>query len=182
MRNSDETEEEDHAEMRRTERLAENKGMENGLQIRMSERLAAAIRKHGAETYPHECCGALLGREAAGNESQGREILAVLAFANQREDSPQNRFSVAPRDVIDADKTAQAEGLEVLGWYHSHPDHPAKPSEYDREHAWPWYSYVILKVEKGEAREMTSWRLREDRKQYDEERIEMEERSKDVRK
>ena len=146
--------------------------MAEGLTIRMSEQLAEAIRRHGAETYPHECCGALLGREGR-NESEGREILAVLALANQREDSPRNRFSVAPRDVIDADKAAQANGLEVVGWYHSHPDHPAKPSAYDREHAWPWYSYVILKVEKGEAREMTSWRLREDRKQYDEENIEV---------
>jgi proteasome lid subunit RPN8/RPN11 len=146
--------------------------MADGLRIQMSEELAGAIRRHGAETYPHECCGALLGREA-GNGNEGREILAVLALANQREDSPRNRFSVAPRDVIDADKAAQANGLEVVGWYHSHPDHPARPSEYDREHAWPWYSYVILKVEKGEAREMTSWRLREDRKEYDEEKIEV---------
>ena len=145
--------------------------MADELRIRMSEQLAAMIRKHGAETYPHECCGALLGRDSAGNGNGDREIVAILALANQREDSPRNRFSVAPRDVIDADKAAQAHGLEVVGWYHSHPDHPARPSEYDREHAWPWYSYVILKVEKGEAREMTSWRLREDRKEYDEEKI-----------
>ena len=147
--------------------------MAEELRIRMSEQLAAMIRKHGAETYPHECCGALLGRDSAGNGNGDREIVAILALANQREDSPRNRFSVAPRDVIDADKAAQANGLEVVGWYHSHPDHPARPSEYDREHAWPWYSYVILKVEKGEAREMTSWRLREDRKEYDEEKIQV---------
>jgi proteasome lid subunit RPN8/RPN11 len=144
--------------------------MENGLKIRMSAELAEKIQQHGIETYPHECCGALLGRDQNG---EGREIIAVLGVANQRDDSPRNRFSVAPRDVIDADKAAQANGLEVVGWYHSHPDHPAKPSEYDREHAWPWYSYVIVKVEKGEAREMTSWRLNEDRKEYQEERIEV---------
>jgi proteasome lid subunit RPN8/RPN11 len=144
--------------------------MENGLKIRMSAELAEKIRQHGTETYPHECCGALLGKDQNG---EGREIVAVLGLANQRDDSPRNRFSVAPRDVIDADKAAQANGLEVVGWYHSHPDHPAKPSEYDREHAWPWYSYVIVKVEKGEAREITSWRLNEDRKEYWEERIEV---------
>ena len=154
--------------------------MTDRLKIRMSEELAAAIRKHGVGTYPHECCGALLGRDAGGNGSEEREIVATLALANQREDSPRNRFSVAPRDVIDADKAAQADGLEVVGWYHSHPDHPARPSEYDREHAWPWYSYVILEVEKGEAREMTSWRLREDRKEYDEEKIQVG--SNEVRK
>ena len=144
--------------------------MSNGLKIRMSAGLAEKIRQHGIETYPHECCGALLGKDENGER---REIVAVLGLANQRDDSPRNRFSVAPRDVIDADKAAQANGLEVVGWYHSHPDHPAKPSEYDREHAWPWYSYVIVKVEKGEAREMTSWRLNEDRKEYQEERIEL---------
>jgi proteasome lid subunit RPN8/RPN11 len=144
--------------------------MENGLKIRMSAELAEKIRQHGIETYPHECCGALLGKDENGER---REIVAVLGLANQRDDSPRNRFSVAPRDVIDADKAAQANGLEVVGWYHSHPDHPAKPSEYDREHAWPWYSYVIVKVEKGQAREMTSWRLNEDRKEYQEERIEL---------
>jgi proteasome lid subunit RPN8/RPN11 len=144
--------------------------MENGLKIRMSAELAEKIRQHGIETYPHECCGALLGKDENGER---REIVAVLGLANQRDDSPRNRFSVAPRDVIDADKAAQANGLEVVGWYHSHPDHPAKPSEYDREHAWPWYSYVIVKVEKGHAREMTSWRLNEDRKEYQEERIEL---------
>jgi len=144
--------------------------MENGLKIRMSAELVEKIRQHGIETYPHECCGALLGRDEKG---EGRKIVAVLGLANQRDDSPRNRFSVAPRDVIDADKAAQAKGLELVGWYHSHPDHPAKPSEYDREHAWPWYSYVIVKVEKGEAREMTSWRLNEDRKEYQEEWIEV---------
>jgi proteasome lid subunit RPN8/RPN11 len=144
--------------------------MENGLKIRMSAELAGRIRQHGMETYPHECCGALLGKDQT---AEGREIVAVLGLANQRDDSPRNRFSVAPRDVIDADKAAQANGLEVVGWYHSHPDHPARPSEFDREHAWPWYSYVIVKVEKGEAREMRSWRLNEDRKEYQEERIEV---------
>ena len=144
---------------------------EPNIRIRMSEELAKAIRRHGVETYPQECCGALLGRDEPG--SGEREIVEVMALANASEDSPGNRFSVAPRDVIAADGAAQAKGLEVVGWYHSHPDHPAKPSQYDREHAWPWYSYVIVKVEKGEAREMTSWRLREDRAGYDEETIQM---------
>jgi len=148
--------------------------MAEELTIRMGAGLAAQIRAHGAETYPHECCGALLGRDGTGKgEKQGREIVELLRLTNQREDSPQNRFSVAPRDVIAADRAAQALGLEVVGWYHSHPDHPARPSEYDREHAWPWYSYVIVRVEDGEGREMTSWRLKEDRREYEEETIEV---------
>jgi proteasome lid subunit RPN8/RPN11 len=143
--------------------------------IRMTAEVAEQIRRHGADMYPRECCGALLGRGGADEEREvlQREIVDLLALTNQREDSPRNRFSVAPRDVIEADRTAQTRGLEVVGWYHSHPDHPARPSEYDREHAWPWYSYVIVKVENGEAREMASWRLREDREGYEEESIEI---------
>jgi proteasome lid subunit RPN8/RPN11 len=142
---------------------------------------AEKIRAQGVETYPHECCGALLGRDA--EEGRPREILEVFPLANQREDSPQNRFSVSARDVIAAEKAALARGLDVNGWYHSHPDHPARPSDYDREHAWPWYSYVIVSVRKRVAREMTSWRLREDREGYDEEEIlEVKKRSTAVTK
>jgi proteasome lid subunit RPN8/RPN11 len=146
--------------------------MTEGLKIRMGAVLAEAIRAHGVRTYPHECCGALLGRDSNGVGGE-REIVEVMALENRREDSPRNRFSVAPLDVIEADRAAQAKGLDVVGWYHSHPDHPARPSEFDREHAWPWYSYVIVKVEKGGAREMTSWRLKEDRGEYEEESIEI---------
>jgi proteasome lid subunit RPN8/RPN11 len=74
---------------------------------------------------------------------------------------------------MDADRAAEARGLDVVGWYHSHPDHPARPSEYDREHAWPWYSYIIVSVTKGVAGEMTSWRLQDDRAGYEKERIEV---------
>jgi proteasome lid subunit RPN8/RPN11 len=141
----------------------------------ISAECAEKIRAHGVDTYPHECCGALLGRDAdvtAGNE-RPREILGVFPLVNQREDSPQNRFSVSARDVIEAEKTATARGLDVVGWYHSHPDHPARPSEYDREHAWPWYSYVIVSIQSGVAREMTSWRLQGNRDKYVEEKIEV---------
>jgi proteasome lid subunit RPN8/RPN11 len=148
--------------------------MAEELKIRMSAGLAAQIRAHGAEAYPEECCGALLGSDGAtAGDKREREIVELLRLTNQREDSPQNRFAVAPREVIEADRAAQALGLEVVGWYHSHPDHPARPSEYDRQHAWPWYSYVIVRVENGEAREMTSWRLKEDRGEYEEEKIEV---------
>jgi proteasome lid subunit RPN8/RPN11 len=137
----------------------------------ISVECAEKIRAHGVETYPYECCGALLGRDAIGEEGRAREILEVFPLVNQREDSPQNRFSVSARDVIAAEKAASARGVDVIGWYHSHPDHPARPSEYDREHAWPWYSYVIVSVRERVAREMTSWRLRENRGRYDEEEI-----------
>lgn len=141
----------------------------------ISAELARKIRAHGAETYPNECCGALLGRDASGEAGQERprEILGVYPLVNRREDSPRNRFSVTSKDVLDAEKAAGTSGLDVIGWYHSHPDHPARPSEYDREHAWPWYSYVIVSVRGRESKEMTSWRLEDDRARYREESIEI---------
>lgn len=139
----------------------------SGLELKIGEALVLRIEAHGAGTYPHECCGALLGRDAEGS----REVLDLLPLANRRDDSPRNRFELAPEDVRVAEQTARARKLELLGWYHSHPDAAARPSEFDREHAWPWYSYIIVSVRKGEPREMTSWRLRDDRSAYASEAI-----------
>src|SRR5690349_21737724 len=141
--------------------------------IWISGQLAEKIRAHGAETYPHECCGALLGRDSGlvlegdpgkGLQTPAREILQLFPLVNRRDDSPRNRFSVTAEDVLSAEKAAREQGLEVVGWYHSHPDHPARPSEYDRDHAWPWYSYIIVSVDNGAPQDMASWRLNDDRK------------------
>ena len=137
--------------------------------LKLTDEAAARIRAHGAETYPHECCGALLGRD----EDASREVLGVFPLRNRRDDSPRNRFALAPDDVRAAERAARESGLELVGWYHSHPDHPARPSEYDREHAWPWYSYVIVSVGNGRAAEMTSWRLAEDRSRFEAEGLEV---------
>jgi len=131
--------------------------------IAVNENLAREIRAHGAETYPHECCGALLGVE----RENSREVRALHKLVNRRDDSPRNRFSVTSDDV----RAAQKSGLEVIGWYHSHPDHPALPSEYDREHAWPWYSYIIVSVMEGKPGTMASWRLTDDRMRFEPEKI-----------
>lgn len=137
--------------------------------LRIREELSQRIQAHGAETYPHECCGALLGRDGEGP----REVLDLLPLPNRRNDSPRNRFELAPEDVLLAEKRARATGLELIGWYHSHPDAPARPSEFDRAHAWPWYSYIILSVREGEPGDMNSWRLQDDRSAYDRERIDV---------
>ena len=142
--------------------------------LKMSAEIAHRIRQHGAETYPNECCGALLGRDdvdssvtrASGVPLPLRQILELYPLTNRRDDSPRNRFSVTAEDVREAEKAARDKNLDVVGWYHSHPDHPAKPSQYDREHAWPWYSYVIVSVANGKPEDMTSWRLSDDRSEY----------------
>ena len=128
----------------------------------LTEEIAAKIREYGAKDYPNETCGALLGVDGAGS----REVRSLFPLVNRRDDSPRNRFSVTPEDFRAAERAAAAQGLELIGWYHSHPDHPARPSEFDREHAWPWYSYIIVAVAGGDPREMTSWRLADDRSHF----------------
>jgi proteasome lid subunit RPN8/RPN11 len=104
--------------------------------------------------------------------------LQLFPLVNRRDDSPRNRFSVTAEDVLAAEKAAREQGLEVVGWYHSHPDHPARPSEYDRDHAWPWYSYIIVSVAHGKPEQMTSWRLNDDRAQFTSEPLQIRESAK----
>jgi proteasome lid subunit RPN8/RPN11 len=137
--------------------------------LRITEALAAKIRAHGVETYPHECCGAILGTDDDG----ARTVRDLMPLQNRRDDSPRNRFEVTPDDVRLAEKTATTKNLDLIGWYHSHPDAPARPSEFDREHAWPWYSYIIVSVQKGEPKDMNSYRLQDDRAAYDPEPIDI---------
>jgi proteasome lid subunit RPN8/RPN11 len=135
--------------------------------LKLSEDLAERIRAHAAQSYPYECCGALLGTDAG----EGRDVRDLVTLENQRLDSPRNRFLVQPKDVLVVEKAARERQLDVIGWYHSHPDAPARPSEFDREHAWPWYSYLIISVEAAQPRRMASWRLTDDRARFDAEEI-----------
>lgn len=135
------------------------------MKLRLSPEAEAAIRAHAREEYPHECCGALLGRE----EGEVRVVEQVIRLANERTDERERRFYVSPQQVLMAERCARDAGLLLLGFYHSHPDHPPIPSEYDREHALPFYSYPIVSVKQGEPTELRSWRLREDRSGYEEE-------------
>jgi proteasome lid subunit RPN8/RPN11 len=123
----------------------------------------AAIRRHGREAYPHECCGALIGR--------GRLVTEALALPNSTDEGPRRRFLVRPVDYRAAERRAVELGAGLLGFYHSHPDAPARPSQYDLDLAWPMFAYVILAVAEGEPASMTSWRLRDDRSAFDEETV-----------
>jgi len=122
--------------------------------------VAAAIRLHGEQTFPHECCGALVG----GN---GR-VTAAVALPNTTEEGPRRRFLVRPSDYQLAERRASELEGELLGFYHSHPDHPARPSQFDLDHAWPNFAYVIVSVMGGSATDMTVWFLKEDRSSFDE--------------
>ena len=121
--------------------------------------VADAIRQHGVETYPNECCGALLGRD--------RDVIATFGLPNTTEEGPRRRFLVRPQDYREAERRARELGVDLLGFYHSHPDHPARPSQYDLDHAWPVFSYIIVAVRAGVPEDMTSWLLRDDRSGFE---------------
>jgi cysteine synthase B len=124
----------------------------------------AAVHAHGVEAFPDECCGVLVGREA------GR-VTAAWPFVNTTSLDRQRRFLIGPDDYRKAEARASREGVEILGFYHSHPNHPAEPSAFDLDHAWPNFSYLIVSIRDRVPREMRSWRLRADRSGYHEETI-----------
>ena len=128
--------------------------------LTISARVDEAIRRHGEETYPHECCGALVGR--------GDAVTDIVALPNTTEEGPRRRFLVRPSDYRLAEQRATELGGELLGFYHSHPDHPAKPSQYDLDHAWPTFAYVIVSVAVGKSELMTVWFLKDDRSIFEE--------------
>lgn len=141
------------------------------MSIKIKDKHRRAIEAHGEQTYPHECCGLMLGRVVDG----ARVVEEVSAVENARLDSPRNRYLIPPDEVVKGDRYARERGLDIIGFYHSHPNVAARPSEFDREHAWPWYSYVIVSVKEGAAAELHSWVLRDDRSQFDQEEIILEE-------
>jgi proteasome lid subunit RPN8/RPN11 len=132
----------------------------NSPRLTIGSGVDAAIRIHGQETYPHECCGALIGRDGF--------VTAIVALPNTTEEGPRRRFMVRPSDYQLAERRATELGGELLGFYHSHPDHPARPSQYDLDHAWPTFAYIIVAVADGAATDMTVWYLQEDRSRFEE--------------
>jgi proteasome lid subunit RPN8/RPN11 len=133
--------------------------MGGAVTLRLAAHLIEEIRGHGERAYPSECCGILAGRL----DGDGVKEVARLAPAvNRRTDDP-HRYLIAPDDLRRLELELRAEGLEILGYYHSHPDHPAAPSAFDAEHAWPWYSYLIVRVDRGQGAEVASWLLEDDR-------------------
>ena len=137
------------------------------MSIKIKDEHRRVIEAHGERTYPHECCGLMLGRIIDGI----KVIEEVETVENARLDSPRNRYLIPPDEVLKGDRYARERGLDIIGFYHSHPDVATRPSEFDRKHAWPWYSYVIVSIREGRAAELYSWLLRDDRSQFDREEI-----------
>jgi len=137
------------------------------IQLREANRLEIAA--HAERDYPYECCGLLLG----GFGVDGRKLVAeTYPISNAREEeAKRNRFLIRPEELMVGEKYAARKELEVLGFYHSHPDHPAVPSQYDLEHAWPVYSYIVVSVRAGQVEDLRSWEMECDRSRFNEEEI-----------
>jgi proteasome lid subunit RPN8/RPN11 len=127
----------------------------------LSSELENNIRADGEAAYPNECCGIILGEISEDGTKSAKRTMAVN---NSGEGSEQyHRFLITTEDMLNAEQEARAAKLEIIGFYHSHPDHPSAPSGYDKDHALPFYSYVIVSVDSGKAQLLTSWELSGDR-------------------
>jgi proteasome lid subunit RPN8/RPN11 len=127
----------------------------------VSSAIQHRIRELGVLSYPHECCGLLVGFE----KETRRVVTGIRPVENQRTDSLHNRFAIDSRILLMAERELEQDG--ILGFYHSHPDALPQPSDYDLQWAWPWYSYLIVSVVAGQASQMKSWRLLDDRSRFE---------------
>ena len=136
--------------------------------IKIAEPHLTEMRAHGERDYPYECCGLMVGRF----EDERKTIIETYAISNARqEEAKRNRFLIRPDELMRGEKYARDKGLDVVGSYHSHPDDRAVPSQYDLEHAWPTYSYIVMSIEKGRAVDLRSWEMESDRSRFNEEKI-----------
>ena len=137
--------------------------------IRIKSTDVEEIKEIAQKIYPHECCGVMVGSVENGVKT----VTEIIPAENQRTDSPANRYLITPDLLNQLEKNLKGTGRAIVGFFHSHPDVPAQPSTYDQDHAWPWYSYVIVSVNKGQAGEIHNWRLRDDRSAFDAEKTEI---------
>jgi proteasome lid subunit RPN8/RPN11 len=137
--------------------------------IRLKSADIEEIKQIAQKTYPHECCGVMVGSVENGVKT----VTQLVPAENQRTDSPANRYLITPDLLNELEKKLKGTDRAIVGFFHSHPDVPARPSTYDQDHAWPWYSYVIVSVNKGEAGEIHNWKLKDDRSAFDAEKMEL---------
>ncbi len=140
--------------------------------IILTRDILTRIEKHAENTYPEEGAGLLIGQV----NGETRQVQAVLELTNtSRVETRRNRYLISPQDLLRGEKEAAARSMDVFGVFHSHPDHPDQPSEFDRQWALPWFSYMITSVNGGKAAGSRSWRLSEDRQHFNEEPIHISE-------
>jgi len=133
------------------------------MSIELTNEHLITIVQNGERAYPFEGCGFLLGHEVSGR----KVVQEILPVDNARESGAQhNRYLIPPEAVVQAEQLAAHKGMDIVGFFHSHPDHPERPSEFDREHAWPWYSYLITSVQKGQGVATAAWMLSDDRSAF----------------
>lgn len=138
------------------------------MELFITKDLLEKIHAHGESSYPEEGAGLLLG----GANGNSRIVESILKLTNAREESARhNRYLITPQDMMEGERQAMRLGLDIIGVFHSHPDHPNHPSDFDKEWAMPWFSYIITSVQNGKAIESRSWRLTEDRDVFTEEKI-----------
>jgi proteasome lid subunit RPN8/RPN11 len=143
--------------------------MERIMKLNIPKEIIHQIHVHGEAAYPEEGAGLLLG----SSNGDSRVVKAILTLTNAREDSARhNRYLLTAQDMLRGEQEALRLGLDIIGVFHSHPDHPNRPSEFDREWAMPWFSYLITSVQKSKAGESRAWRLSDDRDGFVEETIE----------
>ncbi|MEP6755594.1 MAG: M67 family metallopeptidase [Chthonomonadales bacterium] len=138
--------------------------------IHLSDVLLRDIHTHAERDYPHECCGVMVG-SAKGDE---KTVLSLVQATNVHEDGHERRYLISPNQLLEIDISARSKGETIVGIYHSHPNHPAIPSGYDQDWAWPWYSYIIVSVMDGKTANTTSWVLQDDRSKFDAEEIKIQ--------
>jgi len=137
--------------------------------ISLSEQLIGQIEAHGERDYPHECGGMLIGHF---DDEKGKRVVELLPMENASEESTRhNRVLILPKDVLRAERYARSKKLDVVGYYHSHPDDKAVPSQFDLDHALPVWSYVIVSVLQGKAVDVRSWEMENDRSKFNEQEI-----------
>ena len=137
--------------------------------IYLTEEHIKQIEKHGEQTYPFECGGMLVGHFAADGVKTVIELLPMENAVDELE--KHNRVLILPKDVLRAERQAREKKLDVVGYYHSHPDHLAVPSQFDLDHALPVWTYIIVSVEKGQAADVRAWEMENDRSKFNEEKI-----------
>jgi proteasome lid subunit RPN8/RPN11 len=132
--------------------------------IRLSKNNVDKIELHAEQTYPEECCGMMLGFSKNGTHF----IEEIIKIDNSQDENRRRRFFITPEQYRRAEQLAREWKMELLGFYHSHPDHPAAPSVFDTDHALPWFTYIIVSVKQGKAAAMTTWLLNEERTRFSE--------------